>query len=87
MTNHKLIYAQEVFHQVNPNKKQAMLLQQHILKTKDKVGKIKPRKGNGRAGDPRMSLAVEAKHNNPDMSYVSALISGGFVFPDIVDLK
>ena len=48
----------------------------------------KPRKrGAGRAGDPRMRLAVETKLNNPDISFVSALIAGGFVFPGLVDFE
>ena len=37
----------------------------------------------GRTGDPRMHKAVNAKLGDPNMSLVSALLVGGFVFPEL----
>ena len=41
----------------------------------------------GRAGDPRMRKAVEAKLINPELPLISALIVGGFVFPDLAKVE
>lgn len=38
---------------------------------------------HGRSGDPRMTMAVQAKLDNPDMPLVDALVEGGFVFPEL----
>ena len=37
----------------------------------------------GRTGDQRMNKAMQAKLNDPNISLIDALISGGFVFPDL----
>jgi len=37
----------------------------------------------GRTGDQRMNKAVQAKLNDSDISLIDALLSGGFVFPDL----
>lgn len=37
----------------------------------------------GRTGDQRMNKAMQAKLNNADISLIDALLSGGFVFPDL----
>merc|ERR1712071_237474 len=37
----------------------------------------------GRHGDPRMRRAVQARVDNPAMSLLAALVTGGFVFPDL----
>eukprot|EP00804_Cyclotella_cryptica_P001423 CCRYP_003676-RA/>CCRYP_003676-RA protein AED:0.16 eAED:0.16 QI:336/0.8/0.83/1/0.8/0.66/6/0/484 len=41
----------------------------------------------GRLGDPRMNRAVQAKLDNPDISLVTALVRGGFVFPGLEESK
>ena len=38
---------------------------------------------HGRSGDPRMTMAVQAKLDNPDMPLVDALVEGGFIFPEL----
>ena len=49
-------------------------------RAKEKAG---DKKFPGRLGDPRMHKAVNAKLGDPNMSLVSALLIGGFVFPDL----
>ena len=46
-------------------------------------GKKKGLPRPGRAGDARMTKAVQVKLNNPDLSLVDALIAAGFVFPEL----
>ena len=45
--------------------------------------KIKHKKHPGRNGDIRMSKAVKARHLDSNISLLSALLAGGFVFPDM----
>ena len=45
--------------------------------------KIKHKKHPGRNGDIRMSKAVKARHQDSNISLLSALLAGGFVFPDM----
>lgn len=55
-------------------------------KTNAKKNDGKKKKGlprPGRAGDARMTKAVQVKLDNPDMSLVDALIAAGFVFPEL----
>ena len=51
------------------------------VKTNIKI-KLKPNR-HGRSGDPRMTRAVQAKLDNPDVPLVDALVEGGFVFPEL----
>merc|ERR1712086_636875 len=39
----------------------------------------------GASGDPRMNRAVQAKLDNPNLSLVTALMKGGFVFNDMAN--
>ena len=55
-------------------------------KTNAKKNDGKKKKGlprPGRAGDARMTKAVQVKLDNPEMSLVDALIAAGFVFPEL----
>jgi len=45
--------------------------------------KIKHKKHPGRNGDIRMRKAVNARHQDSNISLLSALLAGGFVFPDM----
>lgn len=47
------------------------------------LGKKKAKSHPGRFGDPRMNLAVQAKQDNPSMPLLTALVKGGFVFPEM----
>ena len=50
---------------------------------KSERAKKTDKKFPGRTGDPRMHKAVNAKLGDPNMSLVSALLVGGFVFPEL----
>jgi len=43
----------------------------------------KKKKHPGRHGDRRMNRAVEAKQKDPNISLLSALLAGGFIFPEL----
>ena len=43
----------------------------------------KMKKHPGRHGDRRMNRAVEARQQDPNMTLLSALLAGGFIFPQI----
>jgi len=52
---------------------------------KAKAGERKAnfKKHPGRHGDERMNRAVEARHQDPNISLLYALLAGGFVFPEL----
>jgi len=45
--------------------------------------KAKFKKHPGRHGDIRMSKAVKARHQDSNISLLSALLAGGFIFPEL----